>query len=276
MAGSAARFVLGCSVFHADIHSACSAKRNRAESPDLVVQPAVPSHSIWQKTPVSLAVRSAWWVSYIPGGAIWLTTFTSITWFRQAAWQLVPIPGCLPGRSSCCQSRRSRKSSAASSGRHSTRQLSSRRFPPRSGSRIGWWSVKNTGPAKRGAMGVQLCNTWLPMSFAWPSATAAWSSAENGQVTFRYRATDTGQPKLCTLSAEAFIPRFLQHVLPKGFVKVRFFGFFAPDCRKRLLALRQQLEHVFPENIGQSETAPEDATPVPKLYCPSCGPHLLF
>jgi hypothetical protein len=32
---------------------------------------------------------------------------------------------------------------------------------------------------------------------------------KNDQVTFRYRATDTGEPKLCTLSAEAFIRRFL-------------------------------------------------------------------
>jgi site-specific recombinase XerD len=34
-------------------------------------------------------------------------------------------------------------------------------------------------------------------------------------------ATDTGEPKLSTLSAEVFIHRFLQHVLPKGFVNVR-------------------------------------------------------
>lgn len=53
---------------------------------------------------------------------------------------------------------------------------------------------------------------------------------ENDQVTFRYHATDTGQLKLCTLSAEEFVRRFLQHVLPKGFVKVRYFGFFAPGC----------------------------------------------
>ena len=51
---------------------------------------------------------------------------------------------------------------------------------------------------------------------------------ENNKVTFLYRATDTGQLKLCTLAAEEFIHRFLQHVLPKGFVKVRYFGFFAP------------------------------------------------
>jgi len=37
---------------------------------------------------------------------------------------------------------------------------------------------------------------------------------ENDQVTFRYRAFDTGQLWLCTLSAEEFIHSFLQHVLP--------------------------------------------------------------
>jgi hypothetical protein len=99
---------------------------------------------------------------------------------------------------------------------------------------------------------------------------------ENDQVTFRYRATDTGQPRLCTLSAEAFIHRFLQHVLPKGFVKVRYFGFFAPGCRKRLRALHLQLEHDDPDNSELSETSPTVAAPVPKLCCPSCGQPLLF
>ena len=101
---------------------------------------------------------------------------------------------------------------------------------------------------------------------------------ENDQVTFRYRATDTGQLKLCTLSAEAFIHRFLQHVLPKGFVKVRYFGFFAPGCRKRLAALRQQIEQESPENVAGAEATPESADSIsePKLCCPSCGQPLLF
>jgi len=45
---------------------------------------------------------------------------------------------------------------------------------------------------------------------------------ENDHVTFRYRASDTGQSRTCTLAAEEFIHRFLQHVLPKGFVTVRY------------------------------------------------------
>jgi hypothetical protein len=101
---------------------------------------------------------------------------------------------------------------------------------------------------------------------------------ENNQVTFRYRATDTGQLKLCTLSAEEFIHRFLQHVLPKGFVKVRYFGFFAPGYRKHLVVLHQQLELAYPScaNETQTTTEPADFTSEPKLRCPKCGQPMQF
>jgi hypothetical protein len=79
---------------------------------------------------------------------------------------------------------------------------------------------------------------------------------ENDHVTFRYRASDTGQSKLCTLTAEEFLHRFLQHVLPKGFVKVRYYGFLSVAQRAQLTMLRQQLT--------PSVTAPL-STPAPDL-----------
>jgi len=98
---------------------------------------------------------------------------------------------------------------------------------------------------------------------------------ENDQVTFRYRTTDTGQLRLCTLSAEEFIHRFLQHALPKGFVKVRYYGFFAPGYRLHMAALRQQLQNAFPDcdESGDAEQGQELAasTLAPILRCPSCG-----
>jgi hypothetical protein len=102
---------------------------------------------------------------------------------------------------------------------------------------------------------------------------------ENGQVTFQYRTTDTGQLRLCTLSAEEFIRRFLQHVLPKGFVKVRYYGIFAPGCRKRLATLRSQLELIFPENVASELAATQEPTQVPlqpTLLCPTCGHPLVL
>ncbi len=62
---------------------------------------------------------------------------------------------------------------------------------------------------------------------------------ENDQVTFRYK-TNSGQTKFCTLPAEKFIHRSLrvQHVLPKSFVKVRYYGLFSPALRKKLTVAR--------------------------------------
>ena len=94
---------------------------------------------------------------------------------------------------------------------------------------------------------------------------------ENKQVTFRYKASDTGQERLCTLAAEEFIHRFLQHVLPKGFVKVRYFGFFSSGSRKRLLAIKKQLGLVKEEPTKTEQTL--ETTPSSKsVYrCPVCG-----
>ncbi len=98
---------------------------------------------------------------------------------------------------------------------------------------------------------------------------------EAGQVTFRYRATDTGKLKQSTLRAEEFIRRFLQHVLPKGFVKVRYYGFFSPCHRNQLAALRQRLmahgpEETCPTENPQTPTVPKQRER-PRWPCPHCG-----
>jgi hypothetical protein len=60
-------------------------------------------------------------------------------------------------------------------------------------------------------------------------------------MTFRYRTSDTGKTKTCTLTAEEFARRFLQHVLPKSLVKMRYYGFLSSGLRRRLAILRQHL-----------------------------------
>lgn len=96
---------------------------------------------------------------------------------------------------------------------------------------------------------------------------------ENDRVTFRYRATDTGQERLCTLAAEEFIRRFLQHILPKGFVKVRYYGFFSSGSRPRLAAIRQQLgQNPIQIDEAQPDQAQETASASEALHlCPVCG-----
>jgi hypothetical protein len=100
---------------------------------------------------------------------------------------------------------------------------------------------------------------------------------ENDRVTFRYRDTETGAERLCALGAEDFIHRFLQHVLPKSFVKVRYYGLFSSGLRKRLAALREKLKTDTSALPSRAETRSEksqsteaDAS-VPSHLCPVCG-----
>lgn len=63
-------------------------------------------------------------------------------------------------------------------------------------------------------------------------------SLQNGQVTFRWRDSKHGnQIKVMTLDAIEFIRRFLLHVLPSGFVKIRHFGILSNRNRRSMLAL---------------------------------------
>ncbi len=103
---------------------------------------------------------------------------------------------------------------------------------------------------------------------------------ENDRVTFRYRDTETGAEKRCTLGAHDFIHRFLQHVLPKGFVKVRYYGFFAATRRARLTALQESLPPAEDLNPRHTEPAASSSGSPPlrpdPILCPHCGQPMLF
>ena len=92
----------------------------------------------------------------------------------------------------------------------------------------------------------------------------------DGKVTFRYRESDTGKWRTCTLVAEEFLRRFLQHVLPKGFVKVRYYGFFSPSLRYWLAVLRLWLDTC--EHVETNADKPDDDTNLQcQMLCPTCG-----
>ena len=61
---------------------------------------------------------------------------------------------------------------------------------------------------------------------------------DNGTVTFRYQNAITREWKTMRLAAQEFLRRFLQHVLPKGFHKVRYFGFLHPTNKVTLKRLQ--------------------------------------
>jgi hypothetical protein len=101
---------------------------------------------------------------------------------------------------------------------------------------------------------------------------------EDGQVTFRYKDYgDDRQQKTMTLSAEEFLRRFVHHVLPRGFVKIRHYGLLAN--RQRAEKLRHCRRLLFPPTAMASAalmpTKPvsdaAEIAPAQRPSCPRCG-----
>jgi len=89
----------------------------------------------------------------------------------------------------------------------------------------------------------------------------------DGEVAFKYQPVNTKIWRIMKLPVLAFMARFLQHVLPKGFCKVRYYGFLHQRCREKLKSIRKQLK------------LPEVIIPVvepEKHYCPHCGEELVL
>jgi hypothetical protein len=94
-------------------------------------------------------------------------------------------------------------------------------------------------------------------------------SFAEGKVTFRWRdSAHNNEQKLMTLSLDEFLRRFLLHVLPKGFVRIRNFGFLANRRRATLLPLCFHLLGAAP----QTEPDLSDSKNSTDLWrCPKCG-----
>jgi len=90
-------------------------------------------------------------------------------------------------------------------------------------------------------------------------------SMEEGRVTFAYKDyADGNQSKVMTLEATEFIRRFLLHILPRGFVRIRQFGFLANRARGKKLALCRALLDVVPPQSGRPVEQPDCKR------CPAC------
>ena len=105
---------------------------------------------------------------------------------------------------------------------------------------------------------------------------------DDTHVTFRYKDHKTGQWRTERLEGVQFLRRFLFHVLPKGFHKVRYYGLWHPCKRDRQARARLLMElttvsagqsplafmaDIVDEALGQGEPAPQDHA----VQCPKCG-----
>jgi len=93
-----------------------------------------------------------------------------------------------------------------------------------------------------------------------------------GKVTFRWRdSAHQNKKRLITMPVEEFLRRFLLHLLPRGFVRIRNFGFLANRHRATLLPLCSQLLNSAPHSSSSTQPIPNYAGTLSFWSCPLCG-----
>jgi len=96
---------------------------------------------------------------------------------------------------------------------------------------------------------------------------------DDGNVTFRYRDSQTDTVRTATVTGEEFIRRFLQHVLPRGFQKVRTYGLLNPRHRHLLFVVKEQCSSGSPRAASQAAQSPPSNPPPSRptaFACPRC------
>jgi len=91
---------------------------------------------------------------------------------------------------------------------------------------------------------------------------------ENRTVVFRYRKSHSHRFRTLSLEVMEFIRRFLQHVLPTGFMKVRYYGFMNPSCAVSLDHIRSLIQLSYGFNVPLPNV---DLEPWQPITCPACG-----
>ena len=98
-------------------------------------------------------------------------------------------------------------------------------------------------------------------------------NVEKRRVSFKYKKSKSNRWRIMELDVIEFMRRYLQHVLPTGFMKIRYFGFLNPNCRLSL----QRVAALIQLALGLLVKAPQQRIIPPKSpTCSICGGNLLY
>lgn len=101
-------------------------------------------------------------------------------------------------------------------------------------------------------------------------------SCENAQVTFTYRKSGTSHWRKMTLDAMEFIHRFLQHVLPTGFQKVRHYGFLSPNNGEPFESVQWLVAAHYGFMFLLLSFSIEVSLEAPRVRCAECGQMMIM
>ena len=113
-----------------------------------------------------------------------------------------------------------------------------------------------------------------PYVFRVAIANSRILKVENHTVFFRYKKPHSNRWRTMALGPFEFIRRFLQHVLPKGFMKIRYYGFLNPTSSITLTRVATLIHLAFAFNLPPQEQP--TMKPPTHCTCPHCGGTLMY
>jgi len=129
------------------------------------------------------------------------------------------------------------------------------------------WNV-NCQPVGDGAASIEYLARYV---FKVGISEARIVRADATEVVFRYRKVGSSRPRTMALAPDEFIRRFLQHVLPSGFMKVRYFGFLSPSFAMSIEEIKGRIELAQGFTVSAVRAAPQAAATPRAPACPHCG-----
>lgn len=125
--------------------------------------------------------------------------------------------------------------------------------------------IAERAAAKRRPATTAVTHTGASITF-WAFAEKLIEDLEEG-----FKRDGPERQRVMTLATDEFIRRFLLHVLPRGFHRIRHYGLLAGSARKACLALARRLLEVAPPAEDDAVEEPPDHRPP----CPCCGGHII-
>jgi len=130
------------------------------------------------------------------------------------------------------------------------------------------WNIPWNVHSQAGANGHTAFTYLAPYVFRVAISNRRIVALKDRTVTFTYRKPGSSRPRTTALDVIEFIRRFLQHVLPEGFMKVRHFGFLHASCAVSAHTLRHMISQVCPTPFKPTQVVPPQAR---LARCPTCG-----
>ncbi len=144
----------------------------------------------------------------------------------------------------------------------------------------GVWGKRWVVHCQRAGCGEQVLDYLGRYVFRIAISNSRLEQIQDNQVTFRYRDNRTHALRHVTLSGVEFLRRFLQHVLPRGCTKVRYYGLWSPTFHERLEHARTLLSPPPPTTatgpVLDSTPSTSPASPPRPARCPHCQGGILL